>query len=578
MSASDSNVSMGTEIDTSKTKQPKKKKVRKSAKPSLDVLTVLNIVDRTTLIKNDMCTKLSKPDFTKITSKHVADCSIMNKKNLAEHLLTLVALCDAIPRSSIELATSTGHTAIDTSKLESEVKSHMAELNRSNEFVFQQIQDQIKRLEDLTVTVRSHAPVSSPNQSSGPAPPAPVGHTPVPRPVASNLEVGAYIDLVENFIPVETCNALSDYVVSVDGKFQGVGGRSTIYVGQHEYSYTGKSHPAEQPPEVISDLISQINAKYPEKQVNSCLITKYVNGNSFCPPHSDDEDVIDPESNIYTLSIGAKRNMVFNARPGTSFVPTTAELSPGSLMIFSRLSQEVWQHSIPPSPGLELLRYSFTFRHIAPFFINSTVICGDSNTEKLFFGDSRTSFGKWMPGRRMGAYHVTSIPDPMDIGPHKNIVLHVGINDVKFSSDSKVPEVLGILEQKCKAIMDAFPRCNLYVCPLLPTKDTRKCSRVHSMNEGIYRLSLKYSGLLLVENYFDLFSNRMGLLRDDLGRFWEGKPADDDLHIGKVGIKMLANCIKHTVLRRKGTVEKYAIRENSNVGSTNRSRSTKPRA
>ena len=172
-----------------------------------------------------------------------------------------------------------------------------------------------------------------------------------------------------------------------------------------------------------------------------------------------------------------------------------------------------------------------------------------------------------MPGRRIEAYHVNSIPDPSEIGPYKNIVLHVGINDIKHINISKVPEVVGVLEEKCKAIMGAFPRSNLYVCPLLPTKDTRKSSRVYSMNVGISRLSSKYSSLLLVDNYFDLFQNSNGLLRDDLGRFWDGKPADDDLHIGKVGIKLLANCVKHTVLRRKGTVEQYAIRDNSNVRS-----------
>ena len=159
----------------------------------------------------------------------------------------------------------------------------------------------------------------------------------------------------------------------------------------------------------------------------------------------------------------------------------------------------------------------------------------------------------------MEAYHVKEIPDPSDIGPHKNIILHVGLNDIKHQPTSHVPVVLQDLEQKCTAIMDAFPKSNVYVCPLLPTKDPNNISRVGKMNFGIYCMSEKYTNLLLVDNYFDLFASKNQTLRPDLGRFWHGKPASDDLHIGKAGTKLLARCLKHTILKRKGPITQYAV-------------------
>ena len=73
-----------------------------------------------------------------------------------------------------------------------------------------------------------------------------------------------------------------------------------------------------------------------------------------------------------------------------------------------------------------------------------------------------------------------------------------------------------------------------------------------------------------MQNYYDLFSDHRGTLRTDLGRFWNGKPKDeDDLHIGRVGIRLLAQCIKHSVLKRKGSVSQYAVGNNW-INSTSR--------
>ena len=131
-----------------------------------------------------------------------------------------------------------------------------------------------------------------------------------------------------------------------------------------------------------------VNSKYPTKVIISCLITKYSDGTDFYPPQSDNKDEISPEYHIYTLSVGVCRKMAFYPMNSTE-VETKKELPAGSLPIFSRQSHESWKHSIPVSTGTLTVRYSFTFCLVGPHFINSTLICGNSNTTKMKFGTDR---------------------------------------------------------------------------------------------------------------------------------------------------------------------------------------------
>ena len=64
-----------------------------------------------------------------------------------------------------------------------------------------------------------------------------------------------------------------------------------------------------------------------------------------------------------------------------------------SAYMMSRKSQAFWRHGISTQESESesqssdsQVRYSFTFRHLAPHFKNSTVIIGDSNTKNFEFG------------------------------------------------------------------------------------------------------------------------------------------------------------------------------------------------
>ena len=100
--------------------------------------------------------------------------------------------------------------------------------------------------------------------------------------------------------------------------------------------------------------------------------------------HSDNEVNIDPESVIVSVSLGEQRTINFSHKSKQQ----SLVLKDGSVYVMSRISQEVWKHGIDPvvdntgssstdSTKGTGIRYSLTFRHITPFYKNSSVIIGE---------------------------------------------------------------------------------------------------------------------------------------------------------------------------------------------------------
>ena len=157
-----------------------------------------------------------------------------------------------------------------------------------------------------------------------------------------------------------------------------------------------------------------------------------------------------------------------------------------------------------------------------------------------------------MPGRHIPTYHISDIPDPLEIGPYKNIVLHVGVNDIRtnYEGQTTIMKNIETLESKCKMLLTAYPKSKIFLRPILPTKDSGKNHRVNLMNGGISGIAHKYTNVVLMENYYSLFTCEHGTLNPRLGRFYQGVPNErDEVHLGNAGIRFLARCIKHCVLK-----------------------------
>ena len=225
----------------------------------------------------------------------------------------------------------------------------------------------------------------------------------------------------------------------------------------------------------------------------------------------------------------------------------------------TRRSQEVFCHSIEKG-SISEVRFSLTFRSVDWRHRNSTCLVGDSNTGQLRFGTcKRSSFGELMPGQRFWAPKIEDI-DPRTCMGYGNVVLMCGINDIKsvdVQSDVRVAEIYCTLKSKIKQIHKLSPKCNIFVCRLLPTKDRTLNEKVKSFNRLIYTDLLRTCSGVQVVGGFEKFADHREMLADGLSKTFDRQGYPDLLHLNKFGVRILASLIKHSIFfRLHGGIDK----------------------
>ena len=354
------------------------------------------------------------------------------------------------------------------------------------------------------------------------------------------------------FLEEDGKDGLKQFVTENDEEFVKVGNRDVLYFGDFSYKYGNVEHNAAPMPDVLKQVIEKIHDNFsPSEKINSCLITKYTDGSSVCPPHSDNEPFINPASDIFTLSMGANRNMKFNNIGKYSCaVNESILLKDNDLLVFSRLSQDFFNHSIVPDESSNECRYSFTFRCLAPYNLNYTKIIGDSNTQELVFGNDRGKLGRWLPGSLIKASKIANIPDPYSIGPCRNAVIHVGINDIQVTNPKSPQFLCNLLEDKLRSILSVYPKMKIFLSLLLPTKDSNLNYRVNELNNCFKQLAANLGNVDTIE-HFNLV-DESGFLNPSFGRFKRGLPNSNDLiHLGNSGIKRFVLNIKSKIMYKK---------------------------
>ena len=370
---------------------------------------------------------------------------------------------------------------------------------------------------------------------------------------------------VENAISQEMSESVSGLFVQMDRTFKTIGtdnSRDVMYFGEYSYRYSGIEHDATPIPPEISALIEAIRPELPNSNmvINSCLVSRYKTGQNYIPPHRDDEAVINPESDIITLSIGANRLMTFTNNSGN--IVKQQMLHDCSMLVFDRLSQNFWQHSIDKCQSTDI-RYSLTLRHIDPHFINSTILLGDSNTQFVNFGDGEGTLGAWMPGKRIKVGHIESIPDPIKIGPYRNIVIHTGINSInnpKFRQSNKA--LINELESKIRNISNMYTKSKIFVSLLLPSRSVPLNYRINDFNNLILDMTCRLDRVHIVDH--SISGNK---LTDEHGRWTQSHEnsdtyvpnVNDILHLEKRGIRVFAKNLKQVVVgnRNSQSVERF---------------------
>ena len=382
---------------------------------------------------------------------------------------------------------------------------------------------------------------------------------------------------VEDIVPNELKSRLIGFLAGSSSEFQSVGSsRDVLYFGEFGYHYTGAYHAARQTPLIIQELLSAVRPSlpFPNSLINSCLITRYTDGSNHIPMHSDNENSIDPESVIVTVSLGEEREIKFVNAHG---VEKSLKLKDGSAYVMSRFSQDFWKHGIDPlEPSTALpdtetetsvtepvtetngptgaqckTRYSFTFRHTAPHFKNSLAVVGDSNTQNIKFGRNIGTLGVWAPGKRVKASKIENIPPPHEIGPYRNIIIHTGINNISDENNRRSNKsLIANLAKKCDDIHACYPKTKVHVSLLLPTKSSYVNSKVTELNNLILDMTYSKVNTYVLDN--SNLGTERGLLPEKYGRYlYNGRPNSNDIvHLGKEGLKVFCRNIKKCVSHR----------------------------
>ena len=390
--------------------------------------------------------------------------------------------------------------------------------------------------------------------------------TPIEQPVSPRETTKPFTDLHDDVLCDDEKHSLYSFLEALEDlktikSSSSNSSRDILYFGEFSYRYGNIEHPAKPFPPEIKKVIDKINKLYPESSSNSCLVTKYSSGVNGIPLHTDNEPFISPWSDIMTLSLGCPRKMTFESADESS--TQSLELRDNSLLVFSRKSQEFWKHGIHPDTS-STVRYSLTFRQLAPYFLNSTAIIGDSNTERLSFGTGRKTFGKWLPGIRIKAGRIKDIPDPEGLYPFRNVVFHCGINDLRSRDGAPNPEELArTLNNKCLQYTKMFPKMRVHLSLVLPTKDPILNRHVYQLNNILTSMARNLKNVSVISHEYLAFSD--GTLRPQLGRRnRDGSPFQGDtVHLGYTGTIQFSQTLKNAIIKPKDGVTRKPINNSS---------------
>ena len=132
------------------------------------------------------------------------------------------------------------------------------------------------------------------------------------------------------------------------------------------------------------------------------------------------------------------------------------------------------------------------------------------------------------------------------------------MNNIKRRDRRSNCSLVSEMENKCKNILEVYPRSKIYITLLLPTKLETLNYRVKELNSMLIELSHSYRGISVIDHSWSILCDRAGCLKSELGRHDKstGLPLDSDsLHLGKNGYRILAMNIKQGIFgKRRGMI------------------------
>ncbi|WP_460220323.1 alpha-ketoglutarate-dependent dioxygenase AlkB [Psychroserpens sp. MEBiC05023] len=136
--------------------------------------------------------------------------------------------------------------------------------------------------------------------------------------------------------------------------------RKTASFGR-PYNYSQIVYPFQEFTQDILEIIDGIEDLLGFR-TNNCLVNYYENGNSTMGFHSDQRDMLEDDTGVVIVSIGATRTLRFRTIEDKS-ITRDFDLNSGSLIYMNNEVQHIWQHAVIRS-NTKNGRMSLTFRKL----------------------------------------------------------------------------------------------------------------------------------------------------------------------------------------------------------------------
>ena len=465
------------------------------------------------------------------------DLTVVKKEVLIQYISYLSSQLDAMAELKstfketindiVTIRESAVHAITTTSEeVVSSATNKIEELNVANSKATLELKDKVTELQQFINTMKAE----SVNSISGIPTRDNVPFTQVELDYINSIEPTSQSE--NDFVSDDLAGRLLELYTTAE--YSNENGHRVVSYGER-YTYTGspKSEETKPIPSVINEVIDLVYQKFPDTPIISQASVNEYNGDGFIAEHSDNEDVLGPESLIYTLTIGETGDIIFKSLQNGRIVEHKAVHK--SLYAMTRESQNYWTHRVT-STGK---RYALTLRTVSPYYKKSLLVIGDSNACKYKFGTGKGTMGHWTPGKVEFAAKVNDIkPATCNSASYRNILVQVGVNDLKsMNTVTDVNKISERLMEKCNQIVRLNPKCKLYICPVLPTRDYIMNRKIMHMNRYIEMHSKNSFNVTLLD--CNDFVDNQGLLR------WGfcSKPGDP-IHINNTGVSKIVRILK----------------------------------
>ena len=359
-------------------------------------------------------------------------------------------------------------------------------------------------------------------------------------------------DTRNSFLDVQTLKHVEEFLYSElrKGTFEEKNGHHVLNLGR-QYLNKGKKTNNDNPehvsiPDPLKNVLDKIYSEFDGEYDLNCVLVKHLSegSDSHLTENTFDYCTINPDSHIFSLSIGEPRKLAF-VDLSTKEVVQDYMCHSNSLYLMSRHSQNFFSHRIDKVENSEKAHFTISFMCVDQRFKRSTIILGDSNTKRYKFGEGVGTFGRGLPGKRIETMLIEHI-NPADCMSYNNVIIQCGINNITSSrtpinGPRDVRTIFDIFKNNIDQIMSVTNKVNVYIVPILPTRSVTYNRAVHVFNSLIKSDIIDFYYCCMCINISELEFSDGSLRPEFLYADW------DNIHTNIKAIRKVAHGIRSSI-------------------------------